>query len=112
MARLLAGEGLAAGTAPRRGPAITLSGRLARVYGYASLVGPAMFSGVVEQAGAMLDMAIAACRDPDPGSDGEALEVIGAALSAAKTLVADDDRRRAALHPVYRSILPAATAPP
>ena len=60
----------------------------------------------------MLDMAIAACRDPDPGSDGEALEVIGAALSAAKTLVADDDGRRAAIDLVYRSIVRAATELP
>ena len=36
----------AAGDAPRRGSSITLSGRLARVYGYASLVGPALFTGV------------------------------------------------------------------
>ncbi|HEX4563426.1 MAG TPA: amidohydrolase family protein [Solirubrobacteraceae bacterium] len=112
MAALIDGEDLPAPTPPRRGSSITLSGRLARVYGYASLVGPAMFSGVVEQAGAMLDMAIAACRDPDPGSDGEALEVIGAALSAAKTLVADDDGRRAAIDLVYRSIVRAATELP
>src|ERR1700756_3939688 len=38
----------------RRGSTITLSGRLARVYGYASLVGPALFSGAREQAQAML----------------------------------------------------------
>ena len=35
----------------------------------------------LEQAHAMLDMAIAACRDPEPGADGEALETIGAALA-------------------------------
>jgi hypothetical protein len=109
MAGLIDGEGLAATTPPRRGPAIVLSGRLARVYGYASLVGPALFSGVVDQAGAMLDMAIAACRDPDPGADGEALEVIGRALAAAKALVVEDDGRRAAIDLVYRSIVRAAT---
>ena len=87
MAALIDGGGLPPSTAPRRGAAITLSGRLARVYGYASLVGPALFTGAVEQARAMLDMAIAACRDPEPGAVGEALETIGAALSA---------RRRAA----------------
>jgi predicted TIM-barrel fold metal-dependent hydrolase len=109
IAALIDGDALPAPAPPRRGSSVTLSGRLARVYGYASLVGPAMFSGVVDQAGAMLDMAIAACRDPDPGSDGEALDVIGAALSAAKTLVADDDGRRAAIDLVYRSIVRAAT---
>jgi hypothetical protein len=40
------------------------------VYGYASLVGPALFGGAIEQAQAMLDMAIAACRDPEPGAVG------------------------------------------
>ena len=64
MASLLDGHGLPSVGAPRRGPSITLSGRLARVYGYASLVGPALFAGAVEQAQAMLDMALAACRDP------------------------------------------------
>ena len=83
----------AATTPPRRGPSITLSGRLARVYGYASLVGPALFTGVAEQARAMLDMAIAALRDPDPGEDGEALETIGRALRAADELAVEERRR-------------------
>jgi len=112
MAALIDGEGLPATRALRRGPSITLSGRLARVYGYASLVGPALFSGVFDQAGAMLDMAIASCRDPDPGSDGEALEVIGTALSAAKALIDDEDGRRPAIDLVYRSIVRAATEIP
>jgi uncharacterized protein len=112
MAALIDHEGLPATSPPRRGSSITLSGRLARVYGYASLVGPALFGGIFDQAGAMLDMAIAACRDPDPGDDGDALEVIGAALTAAKTLIADDDARRAAIDLVYRSIVRAATELP
>ena len=45
MASLLDGQGLPPVSAPRRGASITLSGRLARVYGYASLVGPALFTG-------------------------------------------------------------------
>jgi uncharacterized protein len=112
MAALLDGDGLPAIAAPRRGPSITLSGRLARVYGYASLVGPALFSGVVEQARAMLDMAVAACRDPEPGSDGEALETIGAALSAADALLAEEDGPRAAIDLIYRAIVRAATEIP
>jgi uncharacterized protein len=112
MAALLDGEGLPAIAAPRRGPSITLSGRLARVYGYASLVGPALFTGVVDQARAMLDMAVAACRDPEPGSDAEALETIGAALSAADGLLADEDGPRAAIDLIYRSIVRAATEIP
>jgi hypothetical protein len=109
MASLLDGHGLPAVSAPRRGASITLSGRLARVYGYASLVGPALFTGATEQAHAMLDMALAACRDPEPGSDGEALETIGAALSAARALVVEENGPRAAIDLVYRAIVRAAT---
>jgi predicted TIM-barrel fold metal-dependent hydrolase len=109
MAALLDGEGLPPAGRPRRGPSITLSGRLARVYGYASLVGPALFTGVLDQALAMLSMAIASCRDPEPGTDGEALEVIGAALSAAERLLEAEDGLRPALDLVYRAIVRAAT---
>ena len=112
MAKLLDGEPLPRISPPRRGPTITLSGRLARVYGYASLVGPALFSGAIEQARAMLDMAVAACRDPDPGSDGEALETIGAALSAADALLQTEDGTRPAIDLVYRAIVRAATEIP
>jgi uncharacterized protein len=112
MARLLDGHDMPAATAPRRGASITLSGRLARVYGYASLVGPGLFSGAIEQARAMLEMAIAACRDPEPGSVAEALETIGGALSAAKALLDSDDGVRPAIDLVYRSIVRAATEIP
>jgi predicted TIM-barrel fold metal-dependent hydrolase len=112
MAGLLDGHGLPATTPPRRGPSIELSGRLARVYGYASLVGPALFAGATEQAQAMLDMAMAACRDPDPGADGEALQVIGSALSAASSLLGDVAGVRPAIDLVYRSIVRAATEIP
>jgi hypothetical protein len=112
MAKLLDGEPLPAITPPRRSDEITLSGRLARVYGYASLVGPALFSGAREQAGAMLDMALAACRDPEPGSVGEALDTIGTALAAAGGLLGSDDGLRPAIDLVYRSIVRAATEIP
>jgi hypothetical protein len=112
MAALLDGKGLPPIAPPRRRDTITLSGRLARVYGYASLVGPALFGGVVDQARAMLDMAKAACRDPEPGSVGEALQTIGAALSAADTLVQEEDGLRPAIDLVYRSIVRAATEIP
>jgi hypothetical protein len=112
MASLLDGHGLQPTQPPRRGASITLSGRLARVYNYASLVGPALFTGAGEQAHAMLDMARAACRDPQPGADGDALEVIGAALGAADVLVGEEDGIRAAIDLVYRSIVRAATELP
>lgn len=109
MAALIDGHELPAITAPRRGSSITLSGRLARVYGYASLVGPALFTGVAEQAHAMLEMALAACRDPEPGNDGEALATIGGALAAADQLVGEEGGVRAAIDLVYRAIVRAAT---
>ncbi|MEA2314594.1 MAG: uncharacterized protein QOI03_1286 [Solirubrobacteraceae bacterium] len=112
MAALLDGDGLPPVTAPRRGSSIELSGRLARVYGYASLVGPALFSGVIDQAHAMLDMAIAACRDPDPGPVAEALEVIGGALGTAAMLLDDERGVRPAIDLVYRAIVRAATEIP
>ena len=112
MASLLDGHGLPPISPPRRGASIVLSGRLARVYGYASLVGPALFTGAGEQAHAMLDMALAACRDPQPGDDGEALQTIGTALGAAKALVGQPDGARPAIDLVYRAIVRAATELP
>jgi len=112
MAALLDGGELPAATAPRRPDTITMSGRLARVYGYSSLVGPALFSGAVEQGRAMLNLAIAACRDPQPGPYGEALQVIGDALRAADGLLVDEVPDRAAFDLVYRAIARAATEVP
>ena len=103
MARLIDGHRLPEATAPRRRDEITLSGRLARVYGYSSLVGPALFTGAIEQGKAMLDMAIAACRDPDPGSVGATLDTAGTALSAASTLVENPETLRAAFDLIYRT---------
>ncbi len=99
-------------TAPRRDASVALAGRLARVYNYASLVGPALFTGVIEQARAMLDMAIAACRDPDPGDVGEALEAIGTALRTADTLLDEDGGVRPAIDLLFRAIVRAATEIP
>jgi uncharacterized protein len=112
MAALIDGRGLPDVSAPRRGATIELSGRLARVYGYASIVGPALFNGAVEQAQAMLDMAVAACRDPQPGSVGEALETIGSGLSAASSLLEHEGGVRPAIDLVYRAIVRAATEIP
>ncbi|HEY0516041.1 MAG TPA: amidohydrolase family protein [Solirubrobacteraceae bacterium] len=109
MAALIDGEPLPATTPPRRASTVTLSGRLARVYGYASLVGPALFTGVLEQAAAMLDMAVAACRDPEPGEDAAELETIGRALEAASTLMTEEGGIRPAIDLLYRSNVLAAT---
>ena len=60
----------------------------------------------------MLDMALAACRDPEPGAVGEALETIGTALSAASALLDAEDGVRAAIDLIYRAIVRAATEIP
>ena len=112
MAALIEGSELPPVTSPRRGPEITLSGRLARVYGYASLVGPALFTGAVDSARGMLEMAIASCRDPEPGLVGDALERIGAALRAADDLMGTEEGVRPAIDLIYRSIVRAATELP
>ncbi len=112
IAGLFDGQRLPPVTPPRRGSSIVLAGRLARVYNYASLVGPALFTGVIEQARAMLDMAIAACRDPDPGSVGEAMEAIGRALSTADMLMDEEGGVRPAIDLLFRAIVCAATEIP
>jgi predicted TIM-barrel fold metal-dependent hydrolase len=113
VAGLFDGRGLPPVTAPRRGPSITLSGRLARAYGYGSLAGPALFAGVPGQALAMLEMAVAACRDPEPGDVGEALEAIGSALSAACVLLQQgEDGVRPAIDLIFRAMSRAVTEVP
>jgi predicted TIM-barrel fold metal-dependent hydrolase len=109
MAGLVDGRGLPPAGDPRRGSRIVLSGRLARAYGYGSLVGPALFAGAIEQARAMLEMAIAACRDPEPGEVAEALDVAGAALTAAAALLEGEDGVRPAIDLLYRAMARAAT---
>jgi predicted TIM-barrel fold metal-dependent hydrolase len=112
MAALVDGRGLPPVSAPRGAQQITLPGRLARAYGYASLAGPAMFAGAVEQAQGMLDLAIAVCRDPQPGDSGEALEEIGAALIAARALTESKQGMRPALDLLFRAVARAATEAP
>jgi hypothetical protein len=112
MAGLIDGRGLPAVSAPRRSEEITFSGRLARAYGYGSLAGPALFAGAVEQAQGMLDLAIAVCRDPEPGAVGEALDTIGAALVAARALLDAEEGLRPALDLLFRAVSRAATELP
>jgi predicted TIM-barrel fold metal-dependent hydrolase len=112
MAGLVDGHGLPPVSAPRGVSQITLQGRLARAYGYASLAGPAMFAGAVEQAQGMLDLAIAVCRDPEPGTAGAALDAIGAALLAARALLDSEGVTRSALDLLFRAVARAATETP
>jgi predicted TIM-barrel fold metal-dependent hydrolase len=111
MGGLLDGHGLPPTSAPRGSSELTLPGRLARAYGYGSLTGPALFAGATEQAQGMLDLAIAVCRDPDPGESGDALDAIGAALIAARTLLEADGGARPAIDLLFRAMARAATEP-
>jgi hypothetical protein len=112
MAALFDGGKLPPTQPVRRGSTITLSGRLARVYGYCSLTGPALFTGALEPALAMLEMAIAACRDPHPEADGEALETIALALNAAKALLATENGAAQAIGLLFHAVVRAATEVP
>ena len=94
---------------PRGKEQIVMSGRLARIYGYASLAGPALFAGMVNQAKGTLELAIAASRDPRPGAYEEALEQIGAALSAARALLDVQGAERPAIDLLFRAVARAAT---
>lgn len=109
MAGLVDGRGLPPISPPRGDVEITLNGRLARAYGYGSLAGPALFGGAIEQAQGMLDLAIAVCRDPDPGEAGEALDAIGAGFLAARALLDVEGGVRGALDLLFRSVVRAAT---
>jgi uncharacterized protein len=109
MGGLLDGHGLPPTSAPRGSGELRMQGRLARAYGYGSLAGPALFAGAIEQAHGMLDLAIAVCRDPDPGESGEALDAIGAALIAARALLEADGGARPAIDLLFRSMARAAT---
>ncbi len=111
MADLIDGRGLEPAHAPRGPQDLALQGRLARAYGYGSLAGPALFAGASEQARGMLDLAIAVCRDPDPGPSGQALETIGAALAAARGLLDTPDGARGAIDLLFRAMALAATEP-
>jgi hypothetical protein len=80
-----------------RGPdRIEMHTRLARLYQYGLMTWPAVMTGNTERALEMLDLALAVCRDPDPGEVGPVLERVAPALEVAKRLIPDPDNARAA----------------
>lgn len=87
MAALMDGRGLPRAGAVGGQVRVGRGARLTRAYGYCSIVGPALFAGALEQARGMLDLAISVCRDPDPEEEGQALDRVGTALIAARTLL-------------------------
>jgi hypothetical protein len=98
---------------PPRGVAeLKISARLARVYGYASTAGPALFTGMIERAQEAMDMALAAAREPYPGDDAEALEMIRPALSTAVALMAHESTQRGAVELMHHVMVLAVTQSP
>jgi predicted TIM-barrel fold metal-dependent hydrolase len=96
VAGLLDDGRLPAPTAPRGPDRIEMPTRLARLYQYGLMTWPAVMTGNTERALEMLDLALAVCRDPDPGEVGPVLERVAPALEAAKRLIPDPDNARAA----------------
>jgi hypothetical protein len=92
MRALLDGEAPAPPTPPRVPAVRPTSGRLTRVAGYLVMgFGAAMGAGPppeATRAAPMIALARAACRDPDPGAAGPALERIDAMLASAEQLLA------------------------
>lgn len=107
----LEGEPLPLARPPLGSGGYHLRGPLARVYTYLAMAAPAVFQGLSEQARGGIELALAACRDPDPGAAGPALEMIAAALTAASRLLAEPGGRPAALDLLHRSLTHAATEP-
>lgn len=112
MGALIDGRGLPRAQPPRGSGVLAISGRLARVYGYASTAGPALFAGMVDRAREGVEMALAASREPEAGDDGEALEMIRPALSAASALIESETNARLAIDLLYRVMARALTDSP
>jgi uncharacterized protein len=116
MTDILEGRPLTAPTPPRVPEIRRVSGRLARVNGYimmsfAAAIGsgpPPDFTRAVP----FIALARAACRDPDPGVVGPALERVDGLLASAEQLIAaGNDRARAAVGLVMAAGVIAATEP-
>jgi hypothetical protein len=102
MTDILEGRPLADPSPPRVPQIRPISGRLARVNGYLLMsFAAALSAGPPPEFARSLPfiaMARAACRDPDPGAAGPALERIDTLLSSAEQLVtAGPEQARAAL---------------
>jgi hypothetical protein len=116
MTDILEGRPLADPKPPRVPEIRRISGRLARVNGYIMMsFAAAMGSGPPPNFARGLpfvSLARAACRDPDPGAVGPAIERVDGLLAAAEQLLAtNDDRGRAAVGLVMAAGVIAATEP-
>jgi uncharacterized protein len=116
MTDILEGRPLADPKPPRIPEIRPISGRLARVNGYIMMsFAAAISSGPppdFARGQPFVALARGACRDPDPGVVGPAMERIDELLSAAEQLLANsDDRGRAAVGLVMAAGVIAATEP-
>jgi uncharacterized protein len=116
MTDILEGRPLADPRPPRVPEIRRISGRLARVNGYIMMsFAAAIGSGPPPDFARGLPfiaLARAACRDPDPGIVGPAMERVDGLLAAAEQLLAaGDDRARAAVGLVMAAGVIAATEP-
>jgi uncharacterized protein len=116
MTGILEGRPLAAAKAPRVPEIRRISGRLARVNGYIMMsFAAAIGSGPppdFRRAVPFISLARGACRDPNPGVVGPALERIDGLLAAAEQLLpAGDARARSAVGLVVAAGVIAATEP-
>ncbi len=112
-ARLLAGEPLAAPRPPRAPQQLLLDATLARLQANLMLVLGSIFAGSAERALDMLWLSVIACRDPNPGPAGAALERIAPLLDAShRSLLEQPDTPRLAIAPLVLAMAIAATEVP
>lgn len=109
MSAVLERRALPAPTPPRCGRALSLPGELGRLHNYCAMASTAIFAGNLAEARSGLELALAVCRDPDPGSAAAALEVMGAAVSGALTLVDQHGGAMLALGLLHRVMTRAVT---
>jgi hypothetical protein len=107
--RLVEGRDLMPAGSPAVPPRIELDARLARIFSFCLMVFGAGIAGATDAAVGMLTLALAVCRDPNPGDAGPALERIAPCLEAAIQLFQAGEKPRAALPPVMVSMAIAAT---
>jgi uncharacterized protein len=112
--RLLEGEALPEPTAPRAADQLLLDTRLARITTICLMAFSATHAGNAAAAVGMLELALAVCRDPDPGPAGAALERIAPLIEAAIKLIHDETGgiARPALQALVIAIAVAATEVP
>lgn len=114
MTAVLEGRPPASPSAPAGPDGVTLAGPLARVYAYGAMVFAALMSQNVEVARGMLDLAVAASRDPAPRTARDAIARINEALTAAAEILAGASGLEDALPAVALiqfSLITAATEP-